>query len=76
MTNSKNWAIELLKLKGVVLVGRGKKITAGVNTNRHAIVVGVIRKLSLAELKKKDVVPKEVEGIETDVIELGRIRLL
>jgi len=75
MTNSKNWT-KLLRLKGVVLVGRGKKITAGVNTNRDAIVVGVIRKLSLAELKKKDVVPKEVEGIETDVIELGRIRLL
>jgi len=76
MTNGKNWAIELLKLKGVVLVGRGKKITAGVNTGRDAMVVGVIKKVPLAELKKKDVVPKEVEGIETDVIELGRIRLL
>ena len=71
-----NGTNKLLKRSNVVLVGRGKKITAGVNTGRDAIVVGVIRKLPLAELKKKDVVPKEVEGIETDVIELGRIRLL
>ena len=67
---------DFLKKANVVLVGKGQKITGGVNTGREAIVIGVIKKLPLSALRRQDVVPSKVRGIETDVIEVGRIRLL
>lgn len=71
-----NWREKLLKRENVVLVGKGKKIIGGVNTGRDCIVVGVTKKLSLAQLKKRDIVPKKIAGVETDVIETGEIKLL
>lgn len=67
---------KLLKKQNVVLVGRGEKITAGVNTGRDAIVVGVAKKVPVETLSRKDVVPKKIKGIETDVVETGIIKAL
>ena len=67
---------KLLKKENVVLVGMGKKITAGVNTQRYAIVVGVTKKVSVQTLSRKDVVPKKIKGVETDVIQVGEIKAL
>jgi len=67
---------KLLKKENVVLVGLGKKITAGVNTQRYAIVVGVIKKVPVETLSRKNVVPKKIKGVETDVIEVGEIKAL
>jgi len=38
---------KLLKKQNVVLVGKGKKITAGVNTGRDAIVIGHWHRVSI-----------------------------
>ncbi len=67
---------KLLKKQNVVLVGRGKKITAGVNTGRDAIVVGVTKKVPVFTLSRRDTVPKKIKGIETDIIEVGEIKAL
>jgi len=67
---------KLLKKQNVVLVGKGKKITVGVNTGRDAIVVGVTKKVPIETLSRKDVVPKKIKGVETDVIQVGEIRAL
>jgi len=67
---------KLLKKRNVILVGKGKKITVGVNTGRDAIVVGVTKKVPIETLSRKDVVPKKIKGVETDVIQVGEIRAL
>jgi len=72
---------DLLKKKNVVVVGRGKKIVGGVTTDREAIIVGVIKKITprskaAAQLGLDNVVPQFINGVETDVIEVGEIRAL
>ena len=67
---------EILKKRNVVSVGIGKKVVDGKDTGRVAVVVGVIKKVPLSKLKPKDVVPKTVEGRETDVVEIGEIKAL
>jgi len=67
---------KLMRKQNVVSVGRGKKIQGGVDTGRKAIVVGVAKKLSREQVKRKDLVPKKVKGGITDVVEVGEIQLL
>ena len=69
---------ELLAKKGVVSVGRGHKKVGGVSTGRPCIVLGVTRKLPLADLSTQDIIPRVVgnSGEETDIVELGEIKLL
>lgn len=71
----------LLKKPNVVLVGRGKKVTKGVNTGRDCVVVGVVKKIPTELMNKSDLVPSKVytgrsKSIDTDVIEVGAIRAL
>jgi hypothetical protein len=69
---------ELLAKKNVVSVGRGIKRVNGKSTGRPCIVVGVRRKIPLSDLNVSDVVPQTVgnPGEETDVVEIGDIKLL
>src|SRR5581483_2481581 len=65
---------ELLRVPSIVGVALGHKVTAGVDTGDRAIVVLVERKLPLAELRPQDVVPQAIQGIPTDVQEVGVLR--
>lgn len=67
---------ELLKKRNVVLVYTGKKVVAGVETERMSIRVGVVRKVSEAQLATKDIIPKIIEGMQTDVFETEEIKAL
>ncbi len=67
---------QLMKKKGVVIVGQGYKIVNGFQTERNCIVVSVAKKKPLKEIKKKDLVPREIDAIPTDVIETGVIKAL
>lgn len=60
---------DLRKKKGVLAVGRGIKKVGGKSTGRMSIIVTVSKKVSAASLAPSDVIPKSVEGVETDVIE-------
>ena len=64
---------KLLKKQNVVLVYTGTKTVNGVDTGKKAIVIGVSKKVPTAELKGKDIVPKKIDGLETDVVEVGEI---
>lgn len=64
---------ELLKKRNVTGVGVGYKVTKGKQTDKLCIVVMVRKKVDVAQLAAQDVVPKDIEGIETDVIEVGDI---
>jgi hypothetical protein len=58
---------KLMQLPNVAGVGIGKK------SGRQVIKVFVTRKLPESELKPQEVVPKTLEGCETDVEEVGII---
>lgn len=64
----------LLELPNVVAVGRGIKRKGGRPTGELALVVSVIRKLPPEELPEGALVPAEVDGLPTDVVETGVIR--
>lgn len=66
----------LLAKKNVVAVGIGYEEVGGRRTDEFRIVVSVAQKVPGAELLKEDIVPKEVEGVKTDVQESGMIRAL
>jgi len=68
--------LRLMSLPNVVGVGRGYKATAGVRTSAECIVVLVKQKVPGRVLEAQDMVPAEVRGIPTDVVEVGEIRFL
>jgi len=66
----------LLEKKNVVAVGLGRKTTKGIKTTKMAIVCSVEKKVPLSELRKRDIVPSEVNGIATDVVQTGAFKAL
>ena len=63
-------------MKNVVGVGVGYKVQGGEQSDEFAIVVMVTRKLPLPALAPETVLPKHVEGVKIDVIEVGQLRAL
>jgi len=57
----------------IVYISEGKKIVDGKDTGRPAVVVGVVKKKPLSQLSKREIIPKKINGVETDVIEVGGI---
>ncbi len=66
----------LLAKRNVVSCGLGMKKVDGQDTGEPCIIIGVQQKIAKGNLKKKDIIPKEIDGIKTDVIELGKIKAL
>ena len=60
----------------VVGVAVGNKVTGGRETNEACIVVFVEAKRPEAQLRHRDIVPKALGGVRTDVVETGRFRAL
>ncbi|MEM2382966.1 MAG: hypothetical protein QW521_02195 [Desulfurococcaceae archaeon] len=69
---------EILRKANVIGYSRRlrKKITGGVKTDIDCIVIYVSKKLPLNLLRAEDVIPAEIMGIKTDVIEIGEIKFL
>ena len=65
---------DLFQREGVTFVGRGKKIVDGKQTDEDAIIIGVVEKKPLDKLSKRQIIPKEVGGQKTDIVQTGRIR--
>lgn len=63
----------MMAKKNVVGLGIGYKETKGVKTDRLALVVMVSKKVAAGELREGDLIPAEIEGVITDVIEVGEI---
>lgn len=64
----------LLARQNVIACGVGYKISAGQVTDELGVVLSVTQKLSEAQLTAQDLVPKELDGVRTDVVETGIIR--
>src|SRR2546422_1185100 len=58
----------------VIGVGIGRKVVAGEETEDPAVIVFVERKLPEPQLRKKDIVPKTLDEVKTDVVETGRLK--
>ena len=66
----------ILDLPNVVGVAVGYKVKAGKPTKELCLIIYVQKKVPENELPEKDIIPKEIEGIKTDVVEIGRIEAL
>jgi len=64
---------EMLAKRNVVGVGVGYKESHGETTDEVAVVVLVEQKKPLAALQPEDLIPREVDGLRTDVMEVGRL---
>lgn len=67
---------KLLGLQNVVGVGVGYKNVGEESTGEPAFIVYVEKKLPSANLTRSHVVPKKIDGLDTDVIEIGVVRML
>lgn len=56
----------------VVGVAVGQKVTRGHRTDEPCVVVFVQRKRPAKELRRRDIIPRSLDGIRTDVVETGR----
>jgi hypothetical protein len=66
----------LRAIPGVHAVGIGKKSVNGAFTDELAIAVFVSKKKPLSELAPHEVVPSQINGIKTDVVERAKPRLM
>jgi hypothetical protein len=67
---------ELLMKANVVGVMLGYKITDGARTSDLSIICMVEKKISKDKLGKKDLIPGIIKGVETDVIQVGKLKAL
>ncbi len=67
-------ARDLLGRKNVVAVGVGFKESQSQQTGEPSVIVGVTRKVPVAQLSADDLVPRRVGSVRTDVQEVGVFR--
>ncbi|MCH7877840.1 MAG: hypothetical protein IH914_00810 [candidate division Zixibacteria bacterium] len=66
----------ILEKPNVIGVGMGYKVTRNRRTNELSVVVLVRQKLPEAGLRPDDLVSRDLDGVATDVIEVGDVRAL
>lgn len=67
---------KLLKIPNVVGVGIGYKQVRGENTEKPAYIVYVEKKLTPGDLARGYAIPSKIHGLDTDVIEIGVVKML
>ncbi|HLE13856.1 MAG TPA: hypothetical protein VI776_03835 [Anaerolineales bacterium] len=65
---------QIMSTPNVVGVGVGYEVSGGVPTGQIGVVVLVRRKLPLAALSPEAVLPKRVDSVPVDVVEVGELR--
>ena len=65
---------ELLLNPNVVGVGIGTKIIKGISTQKQCIKIYVRKKIPRSKLQKKELIPQKLNGVETDVEEVGKLK--
>ena len=66
----------LLAYPNVVGVSEGVRTRGGAPTGERCIVVYVQRKVPRDQLREDQVLPRELEGVPVDVVEIGRLEPL
>lgn len=70
-----NYYKYLIKLNNVIGIGAGYKQRGGVEVDQKTVIVLVSKKVPETHLEEAHIVPKDIEGIPTDVIEVGHLTL-
>lgn len=65
---------DLLSRANVVATGVGFKVTGGKRIDTPSIICSVHKRVPASSLSQKDLVPTELNGVPTDVVETGPIR--
>ncbi len=65
-----------LNKQNVIGVGAGMKRVGQERTEQPSVIVFVEKKVKEEDLPGSEVVPQKINGVPTDVIEIGRVRLL
>ena len=66
----------ILEKPNVIGVGMGYKVTRNLRTDELSVIVLVRQKLPEAGLRPDDLVSRDLDGVATDVIEVGDVRAL
>ena len=67
---------KLLSFPNVLGVGVGNKIIGNVATDGLCLKIYVRKKVAKAKLRKDQIIPEKLGGVETDVEEIGKIGAL
>ncbi len=67
---------QILQKDKVVGVGIGDKLVRGENTGEKSIKVYVTKKINKNEISARNLVPNKINGIKTDVVEIGEVKAL
>lgn len=62
---------DLLSKPDVYAVGLGEKMSKGKRTGKRALICSIKKKKPLAQLTREDMIPSEIDGIPTDIVEIG-----
>ncbi len=65
---------EILSRRNVVGCGIGYKIREGKLTDELSLVISVTHKVHQSALSREDLIPPQMDGVPTDVVELGVLR--
>jgi len=65
-----------LSMPGVVSIGLGVKVTRNNYTGIPSLVVGVEKKLPVSDIPSEEIIPRSVDRLPTDVVEVGKIKLI
>jgi len=72
----KKHSLNFLSLPGIVSIGMGMKTTGDLNTGVPALVFGVEKKLPIPVIPPDQRIPRIIDRLPTDVVEMGKIKLL
>jgi hypothetical protein len=60
----------------IIGVGAGMKQVGFERTRHPSVIVFVEKKMLKSDLPRREIIPEEIDGVPTDVIEIGKVRLL
>jgi hypothetical protein len=66
----------LMKFPNVIGVAEGIRTRSGKPTGERCLVVYVSRKIPRSKLRRKEILPPEVDGVPVDVMEVGTVEPL
>ncbi len=65
----KDAQVRLRTIPGVHAVGIGAKVVGGSRTSEPSIIVYTVKKKALSEIPPNELIPAEIDGVKTDVVE-------
>lgn len=62
--------------ENIIGIGQGHKFVRNIDTGKEAVIILVKKKYHVKQLKRCEEMPRAIENVPTDIIEVGDIKLL